>query len=200
MVDENPVNRIVVDEFFEVLLVVGVESSRDVFVVILGRFLPNIKGAIKDWLREAIPEETRATISPRIVVPTPESVLGEVGNAGGVVLLLKEVKEVGVFLRESLTHRGRDKVAREGGRGVNEKEERKSEGGDDISEAVVEERKEIKDEDGADREEDREAEAERKGEFSKGRTEEFTDEGNKVEEKVTTEEEEKTDEGGGNER
>ena len=97
MINENPVNRVVLNEFFEVLLIVGVESGRNVFVVVLGRFFPDIKGTIKDGLRKAVPEKAGATISPGVVVPTPESVLREVGNASTGVLLFEEVKEISVF-------------------------------------------------------------------------------------------------------
>ena len=121
VVNKNPVNRVVLNKSFEILLVVGVKSGGDIFVIILRRFFPDIKGTIKNGLGEAIPKEARATISPRVVVPTPEGVLGEVGNTSSWILFLKEIKEISVFLRKSLTHRRRDEVAREGGRGVDEK-------------------------------------------------------------------------------
>lgn len=142
-------------------LVVGVKSSRNIFIVVLRRFFPDVKGAVEDGLREAIPEEARTAIAPRVVVPAPESVLREVGDAGGMVLLLKEVEEVSVFLRRRLAYGRRDEVAGKDRGRVDEKEERKGEGGGDVGETIVEKRKEIKDKDSTDREEDGETEAKR---------------------------------------
>lgn len=184
------------NELFEFFLVVGVKSSGNIFIVVLRRFFPDIKSTIENGLRETIPKKAGATITPGVIVPTPESVLGEVGNTSSGVLLLEEVKEVGVFLRRSLTHGRGDEVAREGGRGVDDEKKRKSEGGGDIRKAIIEEREEVEDKDGANGEEDGEAEAERKREFSKRRTEEFTNERDKVEKKVTTEKKEEADESG----
>lgn len=161
MVNKDPVNGVMVNELFKLFLVVGVKGSGDVFVVVLRRFLPDVKSAVKNGLRETIPKETGTAIAPRVVVPAPESVLREVGDASVVVLLLKEVKKIGVFLRWRLAHRRRNEVAGEGGRGVDEEKKGKGEGGGDIGETIVEKGEEIKDEDGTNREEDGEIEAER---------------------------------------
>lgn len=161
MVNKDPVNGVMVNELFKLFLVLGVKGSGDVFVVVLRRFLPDVKSAIKNGLREAVPEETGTTITPRVVVPAPESVLREVGDAGSVVLLLEEIEEVSIFLRGRLAYRRRNEMAGEGGRGVDEEKKGKGEGGGDIGETIVEKGEEIKDEDGTNREEDGETEAER---------------------------------------
>ena len=121
VVNKDPVNRVVLNKLFKFFLVMRIESGGDIFVIILRRFFPDIKGTIKNGLGEAIPEETGATIPPRVIVPTPESVLGEVGNTGSWILFLKEIKKVCVFLRRSLTYRRGYEVSRKGGRGVDEK-------------------------------------------------------------------------------
>ena len=122
VVNKNPVNGVMLNKLFKFFLVMRVESSGNIFVVILRRFFPDIKSTIKNGLGETIPEETRTTISPGVIVPTPEGVLREVGNTSIWILFLKEIKEVDVFLRRSLTHRRGYEMAREGGRGVDEKE------------------------------------------------------------------------------
>ncbi len=182
-------------KFFKELLVLRVKSSGDVFVVILGRFFPDVKGTIKDGLLNTIPEETRTTISPGVVVPTPEGVLREVGNASGWILLFEEVEEFSVFLRRRLAHGRGDEVTRKSGRRVDEKKEGEGEGGGDVSESIVEERKNVEDEDGADGEKDRETKTERKRELSKRRTKKFTNEGDEVEKEVTTKEKKDTGDG-----
>ena len=182
-------------EFFKELLILRVKSSGDVLVVILGRFFPDVKGTIKNGLLNTVPEETRTTISPGVVVPTPEGVLREVGNASGWILLLEEVKEFSVFLGRRLAHGRGDEVAGKGGRRVDEEKKGESEGGGDVGEAIIKEREDVEDEDGADGEKDREAKTERKRELGKRRTKKFTNEGDEVEKEVTTKEKKDTGDG-----
>lgn len=70
----------------------------------------------------SVPEKTRATVSPGVVVPTPEGELREVGNTGGRILLLEEVEQVSVFLGRRLAHGGGDEVTRESWGRVDEEE------------------------------------------------------------------------------
>ncbi len=196
MINKDPVNGVVMNELFKFFLVIRVESGGDVFVVILRRFLPDVKSTIENGLRKAIPEEARATVSPRIVIPTPECMLGEIGNTGIWILFLKEIKEIGVFLRRSLAHRRRYKMTREGWGGVDEEKEREGEGGSYICKTVVEEREEVKDEYSTNREENGETEAERQGEFSERRAEEFADKGEEIKKDVAAEKKEEAGEGG----
>jgi len=147
----------------------------------LRRLFPDIEGTVEDGLMKTIPEKAGATIAPVVVVPTPEGVLRKVSDASVRVLLIKEVKELEIFLGDGLTERRRDEVTGEDRGRVNEEKKRKSESGEKISETVVEEGKEIEDEDSTNGEEDGEGKTEREREFSEGRAEEFREKRNKVE-------------------
>lgn len=200
MVDDNPVNSIVIDGVLEFVWVIRVESGGHIFIVVLRRFFPDVEGAVKDGLRETIPKKARAAIAPVVVVPAPEGVLGKVGDASMGVLLIEEIKEIKVFLRNRLAEGRRDEVTRKDGGGVDEKKKRDGKGGEEISKTVVEKREEIKDEDGTNREKDGKGKTKRKRELSKRGAEEFGKKRNEFEKKIAAKKEENGDEGDGEKR
>ena len=56
-VNENPVDRVFVEDIFKSVLVVGVESGTHFLVVFFAVFVPGVEGAIHQRLAKSIPKE-----------------------------------------------------------------------------------------------------------------------------------------------
>ena len=126
MIDKKPVNRVLSQNLLKRFLVARVESGAHFLIVAFGVFVPDIEGAVQQGLAQAIPEEAGAAVAPFVAFPAPERELGEIGNAGVGILSVHVGEEIGVGLRDGLTHGGIDEVAGEGRRHKND--QRKSDG------------------------------------------------------------------------
>lgn len=174
-------------------MVFGVEGGTYLFVVALAVFVPGVKGPIHERLAQTVPEEAGTAVTPVVVLPTPETKLGEVGDTSRRILGPHVGEKIKVLLGNRPSESWVDEVAGKSGR--HKEDERKGDGkkSEVVSETGVEKGKKVKKEDGADTKEKGVGQREGDRELGKRSAEKLTDKGDLVVyQKASTKKEEKT--------